>query len=195
MHPACDPMHQACNPMHPASACCRQEWSWSEEELQGHCRTLQEELLEHQAEQSGALETDEVQFGVLKMDEVLRGIACSDCNGCELTALALAKVCEEWLALCAAHKKICEQRTGIRTAKVCDAKVCDEMVSQIRSVIEAMGVNPTPERQAQGVAELQESLNIVELHALTLDPDLLASVPGLEQLMDAEQLMRSPAAE
>ena len=62
---------------------------------------------------------------------------------------------------------------------------------------------PASPLQAQAVAELHESLNIVELNALTRDPDLLASVPGLEQLMhstttttttiDSEQLVRMAA--
>ena len=50
---------------------------------------------------------------------------------------------------------------------------------------------PASPLQAQAVAELQESLNIVELNALARDPDLIASVldpdlmHGLEQLMDS----------
>ena len=74
-----------------------------------------------------------------------------------------------------------------------EARNCSPVITRV----------PASPLQAQAVAELQESLNIVELNALARDPDLIASVQGLEQLMDStttttttmdsEQLLRMAA--
>ena len=62
---------------------------------------------------------------------------------------------------------------------------------QRRATVTQLSPLPASPLQAQAVAELQESLNIVELNALARDPDLIASVldpdlmHGLEQLMDS----------